>query len=556
MKRSSTRNPVTYIVLRYMRTPIMLLIGVYAASMLGWVLIPAVDAEGNPQPMTFFHAFYFLTYTATTTGFGELPYTFNEAQRMWGIASLYASVIAWLYSIGAIIRLVRSPHFLSALDERRFARRVDRITEPFVIICGFGQTGSLLTRGLSDAGITAVILDQDSERIEALHLREYRVPMHGLCADARVPHRLVDAGLMLPNCRAVVALTRNEEVNLKIAVTARLMHPDLQVVSQSCDVDYAQVLATLGGDTHVIDPFQTYARYLGATILDPGIHTISQWLAGSPGATLDKKLRPPRGRWILCGYGRMGHRINEALEQLDIHTVVIEPNAGDWFGTVESMIVGRANIATLKEAQVESAVGVVAGTDNDPDNLSILINARSLNPDVFVVVRQNRPRNEIVFEAATGDFIMQPSLVSARRILFLLIAPLLKSFYEELLERRAGGQENVVVDTIDELRSAVGGTAPRVWTVDTSAEMAPALTRAIAKGRTVTLGDLVRDPSNREARLSCVPMVVKDGEREIVMPALSQRVTPGMDILCCGSRRAQRLVEATLPARTRRAACS
>ena len=33
--------------------------------------------------MGFFDAFYFMSYTATTIGFGELPQAFNDAQRMW-----------------------------------------------------------------------------------------------------------------------------------------------------------------------------------------------------------------------------------------------------------------------------------------------------------------------------------------------------------------------------------------------------------------------------------------------------------------------------------------
>ncbi len=282
-KRVSKRvssSRVTFIVLRYMRRPFMVLVCAYAASMIGWVLIPAWDPEGNPRPMSFFHAFYFLTYTATTTGFGELPYAFSEAQRMWGIVSLYASVIAWLYAIGSIIKLVQNPHFLAAIAERRFAKRVRRIAEPFVIVCGFGNTGSLLARGLSDAGVTGVVVDKDQERIRALQLRDYRVDMPGLAAEARYPQHLIEAGLLQPTCVAVVALTSDEQVNLKIAVTARLMNPRLTVIIQSTSVEFEEVLATLGGDIHVIDPFQTYARYLGATILDPAIHTISQWISG------------------------------------------------------------------------------------------------------------------------------------------------------------------------------------------------------------------------------------------------------------------------------------
>jgi len=545
MAETASSGRVTYIVLRTMRTPIMIVVGVYAASMVGWVMIPAVDVEGQPHHMSFFHAFYFLTYTATTTGFGELPYAFSEAQRMWGIVSLYASVVAWLYAIGAIIRLIQNPHFQLALAERRFEKRVKAIVEPFVILCGFGNTGSLLARGLSDARVTAVVLDRDIERIRALQLRDYRVDMPGLCADARMPQTLIEAGLRRANCQAVVALTNDEHVNLKIAVTARLLNPELRVVIQSTSADYEEVLATLGGDIHVIDPFQTYARYLAATILDSRIHALSQWISGSPGVTLDAGLTPPKGRWVLCGLGRMGSRIRESLSAIGLAAVVIDPGLAESEAGAD-LIAGRATQANLAAAGIAEADGVVAGTNTDSDNLSILLNARALNRRIFTVVRQNLHVNEVVFQAAQADVIMQPSLVSARRILFLLIAPLLKSFFEALRERADDPADGFVADTVGRLKTAVGGTGPRIWTIDTARQPATALDRLWAAGRTVSLGDLLRDPCGRERSLACVALVALQGGEEAVMPDAGYPVRRGCQILFVGTLDAQRMLDATL----------
>ena len=430
--QTSKPSRITFIILRYMRRPILVLVCVYAVSMVGWILIPGVDAEGNSRTLSFFHAFYFLTYTVTTTGFGELPTTFTEAQRMWGIVSLYCGVIAWFYALGSIVGLVQNPDFRQSLAERGFAKQVARITEPFYIICGFGNTGALLARGLTDAGWTVVVVDQNPERVKTLMLREYHAEVAGLCADARIPEHLIEAGLLKPNCRAVLALTQDEAVNLKISVSARLLNPEAWVVTQSTSETHEDTLATLGPNVHIIDPFQTYAKYLGATISAPQLHTLNQWLAGTPGATLTDTLRPPEGTWILCGFGRMGRWIHETLESQGISTVVIDPHP-DLRGTFgENAIVGLANQKNLLAAGVEAAAGIVAGTDNDSDNLSIVLNAKALNPDIFCVVRQNRYRNQVVFKAADADFIMMPSLVSARRILFLLIAPMLKTFFEAL----------------------------------------------------------------------------------------------------------------------------
>lgn len=547
MLDSTHVHRVTFIVLRYMRRPILILVSVYAISMVGWVVIPGVTVDGNPEPMSFFHAFYFLTYTATTTGFGEIPYTFSDAQRMWSIFSLYSGVLAWLYAVGSIIRLLQNPHFRYALAERRFAKFVKRIREPFTILCGFGSTGSLLARGLSDAGMTAVIIDKDIDRINALQLRDYRVAMPGICANARVPAVLADAGLMRSNCRAIVALTGDEEVNLKIAVSARLMNPAVQVITQSTSEAHEEAISTLGSDVHIVDPFQTYARYLGATIDNPSIYVLNRWLVGDKGADLDAVPKLPRGRWVLCGYGRMGRRIREALEGLGIETTIIDPESGDDLGEVPNFVRSRATQAALLEAGITDATGIVAGTDDDAYNLSILLNARALNPEMFMIVRQELHMNEKLYSVAGADLIMQPSLVSARRILFELIAPLLKPFFERVRGSRIDEQGSFLEHVLNELRRTVGShSVPKLWTVNVGGDATPAVQRVIDAGGAVTLRDLCKDPADRSRHLACVALVIQTGTEIRVMPDPDYRLSIGDQILLCGRDKDLHLLEATL----------
>lgn len=537
---------VTFIVLRFMRKPILVLVSVYAISMVGWVLIPGVEVDGKSPELSFFHAFYFLTYTATTTGFGEIPITFSNGQRMWSIVSLYAGVVAWLYAVGSIVQLLQNPHFRQAVAERRFAKQVARIREPFVIVCGFGNTGSLLTRGLSDAGMTAVIVDTDPDRIMALGLRDYPMTIPGTCADARNPTVLIEAGLLRPNCEAVVALTPDEEVNLKISVTATLLNPEVKVITQSTSTTYEETLATLGENVHIIDPFQTFAKYLGAIVHNHAIRTLNDWLVGVRGTDLETFSPLPGGTWILCGYGRMGHWIRESLNALGISTVVIEPEPDEEMSDTANLVVGRATHNSLRLAGIEKATGIVAGTGNDADNVSILLNARALNPDIFLVVRQNHHRNEVLFNAADAGLVMQPTLVSARRILFLLTAPLLKAFFERMRQSQLNAGDDFIHRVLDDLRTRVGGTRPRLWTVNVGRKSAPALLDIIEDGRSVSLGELLRDPVDRENRLPCVPLVIESGGEVSVLPDMSTPVRPGDQVLLCGRRRVPQLLDATM----------
>lgn len=534
-------NPVIFIILREMRTPILVLIFVYAVAIFGMALIPGRDGE----PMSFFHAFYFVMYTATTTGFGEIPEEFSDAQRMWAIVCLFATVVTWVYSIGAIIRLLQNQFFQRAMEELYFIRAVRRINEGYYILCGFGDTGSILARGLSDSGIPGVVLDIDKHRIRALDLRDYTVPMPGLCCDASEPRFLIDAGVKSPQCMGVIALTRDEEVNLKIAAVSRLLNPGIKIIAKSASAFHEETLSTLGRDTHVVDPFKVFAKYLGAVIYDPQLYILNEWLSRARGITLTTRLRlPPPGRWIICGYGRMGKEVYRVLVGFNVDTAVIDSRSHE--DDIDIYIHGRPTAKTLRAAGIDKAVGVVAANDDDGRNLSIIINARSLNPRVFMIVRQNKNQNEIAFSAANVDIIMQPSLVTARKILFLLIAPLLKPFFSYLVKKHRQ-DPRFTGRLLKRLNKTLGEAAPQLLTLELREDRVHALYRAWSQGGDIRLGDILRDHREREETLPIVPFAIRSVDGALsFLPDGQVVLRPGDELLLCGSEAALWILDATL----------
>ena len=540
MARTSDLDRVTAIVLRFMRGPILLLITVYGVGIAGMVLIPGQDAAGQPTQMSFFHAFYFMSYTATTTGFGEIPNEFSETQRMWAIVCLYMSVVAWVYAIGSIISLVQNPHFKQAMAQKRFALQVKRLSEPFVIIAGFGDTGSLLARGLSDQYMRGVVIDLDPERIKALGLRDYRVKMPGLCGDPGIPKTLLDAGLRHHQCQAVVALTNDEATNLKITVLVRLLNPSVQVICRSTSHAQKEELESLGRVT-VVDPFETFANGLCAAIHFPKLYSFDQWMIGAHGAKLIHPLKCPMGTWILCGYGRMGRRVSASFKERGIPVVVIDPHIQDEKG-IEHKIVGNPNRKTLIEAGIEQASGVIAATAMDRVNLEILITASTLNPRIFTVVRQHRHENEVAFKAGHVNLILQTSLATARRILLRLISPLIQVFIDHLQRH----EPHLLDHVIDHLSEAVKDADPYLWTVKLSKEETSAIVTLCADGHEILLADLIRTPSDRNHRLDCVALVLKRAHQTFIMPKPNLNIQLNDEILFCGTQYSQRLLEGTL----------
>ena len=95
------------LVLRRMRIPLIVLIVIFAVSVLGLTLVPGEDAQGRPTRLGIFEAFYFMSFTATTIGLGEIPYTFTPAQRMWVTFAIFLSVIGWAYAVGSLLALMQ-----------------------------------------------------------------------------------------------------------------------------------------------------------------------------------------------------------------------------------------------------------------------------------------------------------------------------------------------------------------------------------------------------------------------------------------------------------------
>jgi Trk K+ transport system NAD-binding subunit len=537
---TSELDRVSMVVLRYMRGPVFVLIAVYAIGIIGMALVPGRDAEGNVVYMNLFHSFYFFTYTATTIGYGEIPRAFSDEQRLWAIVCVYMGVVAWLYTIGSIFRLVQNRHFLLALNERRFAQEVRRIQHPFYIICGFGDTGSLLARGLSDHWLRGVIIDIDPDRIKALGLRDYRVSMPGLCADPTIPRYLEDAGVRMPNCKGVVILTVDDEVNTRIAVMARLLNPDIHILCRSTAKRHIEHLRSLGHVT-IINPFEIFAQLLSMAITAPRLHNLNSCLVHNPNVQLGKSVEIPTGNWIICGYGRMGKWLYRHFVLNGIRPVVIDPEATSVEGAAR-VISSHANHETLQQAGLEQAAGVVAGTDNDHDNLSILMCVNAINPDIFTIVRQNRHENQIVFDAAKADLVLQSSLTTARRVLKHLISPQVQMFLDYLRDQG----EDICEQAVERLQLLIGDQRPHLWHFRINNEEAAALSEYLRSGKTLTLGQLGRDPHQLDSSIACMPFTIRRDGECLMLPTDSEPVKLDDDILCCGTEAGENLLSATM----------
>lgn len=528
------RGAALFLALRRLRAPILVIVGVFAFSMAGLALIPGVDGEGRVWHFTLAQALYFVAYTATTIGFGEIPAAFTDTQRLWVTAIIFASVIGWAYLLASLLALARDPAFRMALVAGRFRRQVAALREPFYLICGFGETGMLVGRALDATGRRFALVDIDEARVEEADLMDLSQDPPALAADARLPDHLIAAGLAKPECRGVLALTNDDKANLAVAMSVRLLHPEIPVVARAMSRDTVANMASFGVD-HIINPFAKFGGYLALAIASPGSYRLLSWLTGLPGTTLEPETAPPRGHWIVCGYGRFGREVVKAFREHGLDVTVIDPGERpvDGLPTVRGL---GTEASPLVEAGVQQSVGIVAGTDDDISNLSIAVTARELNPNLFTILRQNLQANRALFDAYKADITMVSSEIIANECLALIHTPLLGRFLAVVREESDAWADRVIA----RLQASMGESAPEIWSVPLSTGGAYAVHRALFfEGARIPLGDLRRDPREREQRLACEALYLARGDKSFVLPADDFVLEPGDQILFAGTPEAR-----------------
>ena len=532
-------NSAFFLVLRRMRAPIIVLIVIYAISVVGLTLIPGIDADGRMSaPLSFFHAFYFISYTATTIGFGELPGAFSDAQRLWVTICIYLTVVGWSYSVVTLIALLQDKGFQNTLTTNRFARRVLRLKAPFYLVCGCGETGNLIARTFDRIEQAFVVLEKDELRVEELDLQDFKTDTPALAADASVPDNLLLAGLKHPKCRGVLAVTNDEQANLAIAIAVRLLNPDVPVIARARSAAVTANMASFGTD-HIINPFERFADHLALAVASPERFCLIELLTSLPESPVPEPHRPPRGHWILCGYGSFGRAVADRLRDTGITLTIIDPAAKD---AGQQFMGDGTEAITLRQAGIDQATGIVAGTDNDINNLSIAVTARELKPELFVVTRQNQAANSPLFSAFGADFTVLPSRIVAQETIAILTAPLLARFLEHVHKL----DETQCRQLVERLQAECGDLTPAVWDIRLDAEEAPAITQALINSRPIQLGEIMRDGADRSCRLPIVPLLVERDADSLLLPNETLVLQAGDRLLFASTLAARRDLELSL----------
>lgn len=491
-----------FLVLRRMRAPLIVLVTIFAISVVGLSLMPGTDGDGNPHRLALFDAFYVMSYTATTIGFGEIPYAFSYPQRMWVTASIYLTVVGWAYAISALFALVQESGFREALNVQGIRRRVRHMSEPFLIVAGYGQAGRMVCRALDDLGRRFVVIDHNHSQMDKLAIDQHSQDVPGIEGEVSNPALLGLAGLAHPMCEGVLALT-NDTDNLAVVMNVHLLRPELPVITA---VEQRRTLDRMADfdPMAVINAYDRYGQYLILAIRRPATFQLATWLMDPPGSPLLERTESlADGPWLVVGEGQFGAEVAHDLRVAGLDVTTADPNDG--------------------HPDITGMVGMVAGAESDVESLALAAHARLTNPDIFLAVRQRSALQAATMHAFAADSLFVPSELVAREVLAHIISPDYWAFIDHVQHADDDWSEDVLVL----LRERVGPGTPASTEFALDSETAPAPLRWMESGRALTIRHLLTDPDDLDATLPIIVVSLIRGDNTTFLPDEETELEPG-----------------------------
>ena len=154
---------------------------------------------------------------------------------------------------------------------------------------------------------------------------------------------------------------------------------------------------------------------------------------------MDRRLHKLSGHHIICGGGKFGREVAAELKRAQVSYVVVdlEPQEGALAGETGVLSVqgDAGNDATLREAGIDRAAGLVAALPHDDSNLFVVLTARQLKPDLTIITQANESRSIEKLQLAGANRVISPYRIVGRRMASALLRPTVADFMDEALDR-------------------------------------------------------------------------------------------------------------------------
>lgn len=211
---------------------------------------------------TLFESFYMTLMTMTTVGYGEV-HPLSMGGRIVASALMMGGVVAVFVSIGVLVDLIIKLELADYFGRKRREHMLEKLHDHY-IVCGAGRVGRSVIHELRRSGASVLLVDSDPNRAQwGIH---DGVPT--LVADATKDETLQRARVSV--AKGLVAAISSDAENVYIALSARVLNPNLIISARASDEQAAEKLKRAGAST-VFTPYAFIGHRLAQSMLRPHV---------------------------------------------------------------------------------------------------------------------------------------------------------------------------------------------------------------------------------------------------------------------------------------------
>lgn len=240
--------------IRRLRMAVLLMVTALTTGTLGYVLI-----EGY----SWFDAYYMSVITLASVGFAEI-HPLSQEGRLFTTFLILFNVGLFAYSISTIASIFAEGGFNKLISEFRMNRKIAALNG-HTIVCGFGRHATEVAQELEKQGVSFVVIENRSDKIESLRSDYGYLFIEGDATDDDV---LEEAGIQ--RASALVVTLPDDADNLFVTLSARQMNPTMRIISRAGNLA-DEIKIQRAGANHTVVPEQIGGFYMATLVNKPDL---------------------------------------------------------------------------------------------------------------------------------------------------------------------------------------------------------------------------------------------------------------------------------------------
>ncbi len=220
-------------------------------------------------------AIYMTVISVSTVGYGIVGNKeFSDLGKIFVILLMIFSAGAFVFAVTTLTTFVVEGELRRLINKMRFKRKINNM-ENHIIICGLGRAGRECALELKRQGKPFIVIEKNAESLEDfIHFYPECVYILG---DATLEEVLKEANIM--KAIALISALPNDAENVFIALTARSMNADIEIIARA-EHEYNMRKLQKAGANHVILPNLIGGRRMVNLITRPGLIEFVELISG------------------------------------------------------------------------------------------------------------------------------------------------------------------------------------------------------------------------------------------------------------------------------------